>query len=61
MIVPLLLRNSYRFSHHNSKYSANKNYYSVLKIPHNSTKDAIKNAFIGLAKKYHPDLNPHGK
>lgn len=35
-----------------------KDYYSILNIPNNSTKEEIVKAFRELAKKYHPDKNP---
>lgn len=35
-----------------------KNYYSILEISPNATKQEIRKAYITLAKKYHPDLNP---
>ena len=34
-----------------------KDYYKILEISINATKDDIKKAFRGLAKKYHPDRN----
>ena len=34
-----------------------KDYYSILNIPSNSTKQEIIKAFRELAKKYHPDKN----
>lgn len=35
-----------------------KDYYNILNIPNNSTKEEIVKAFRELAKKYHPDKNP---
>eukprot|EP01132_Coremiostelium_polycephalum_P003676 gene3676-4579_t len=34
-----------------------RDYYDVLGIPRNATKQQIKQAFYGLAKKFHPDAN----
>ncbi|RMA93109.1 DnaJ domain-containing protein [Hydrogenothermus marinus] len=35
-------------------------FYKILGIPKNATKDQIKKAFREKAKKYHPDINPEG-
>lgn len=35
------------------------NYYEILNIKQNATKQDIKNAYRNLAKLYHPDVNPN--
>ena len=37
------------------------NYYDVLKVNKNSTKEEIKNSYKKLAMKYHPDKNMNNK
>lgn len=38
-----------------------KNYYKILGVPQNATPDAIRKAYRGLARRYHPDTSPQGK
>lgn len=38
-----------------------KDYYKVLNVSTDATKDEIKKAFRSLAKKYHPDRNANDK
>jgi hypothetical protein len=35
-----------------------KDYYKILGVDHNATRDEIQDAFHALARKYHPDINP---
>ena len=38
-----------------------KDYYEILGVKKNSSKDEVKRAYKELAKKYHPDINRHDK
>ena len=38
-----------------------KNFYEILEVHKDATKDEIKKSFRNLAKKYHPDTNINDK
>ena len=46
-----------RFFHTCNSLLAIKDYYKTLGVSKNADKNAIKSAYIQLAKKYHPDKN----
>jgi curved DNA-binding protein CbpA len=38
-----------------------KDYYRILGLERNATAEAVKAAYLRLAKKFHPDVNPDCK
>jgi curved DNA-binding protein len=40
---------------------AERDYYDILGVPRDASADQIKKAYRGLARKYHPDVNPGDK
>ncbi|OKH39736.1 hypothetical protein NIES2119_05665 [[Phormidium ambiguum] IAM M-71] len=38
-----------------------KRYYTILELHETASLSAIKQAYRQLARRYHPDLNPHNK
>lgn len=51
----------FRYSQKTRSFDLHKNYYTILNIKRNSSKAIIRNAYLVMAKKYHPDINPKGK
>lgn len=51
----------FQYSQKTRSFDLHKNYYTILNIKRNSTKAIIRNAYLVMAKKYHPDVNPNGK
>jgi DnaJ-class molecular chaperone len=49
------LRFGYAFSV--KAYNTAKNYYKILNLSEAANQTDIKKAYLGLAKKYHPDTN----
>lgn len=41
-----------------ARVEATRNHYQVLGVERDATKKEIRNAFVALSKKYHPDSNP---
>ena len=56
-----VLRMSAMFSGKDTKFESGKNYYQILQVEPGSTKAQIRNSYLSLAKKYHPDVNPAGQ
>jgi DnaJ-class molecular chaperone len=46
--------------HNQTKQMQKKNYYQILGIPINASKQTIRSSYLTLAKKYHPDTNHTG-
>lgn len=44
---------------HTTRCLCEKNYYDVLNLKKDCSIKEVKDAYIDLAKKYHPDTNPH--
>lgn len=51
----------FKFSKRASKFDPSKDYYKILDVNPFSSKNTIRTAYLRLAKKYHPDINPEGK
>ena len=53
--------NAQRRSFHASRVGMKRDFYEVLGIGKNASKDEIKKKYREMAKKYHPDLNKDNK
>lgn len=58
--MQLILIHCFRYSSKARNFDTTKNYYSILNIKHTCSKATIRNSYLTLAKKYHPDINPQG-
>lgn len=47
----------YNFSRHRPE----KNYYKILKVPYDASIEQIRDNYLKLVKKYHPDINPENR
>lgn len=40
-----------------SRHRPEKNYYQILKVPYDASAEQIKESYLELVKKYHPDVS----